>query len=69
MTRSSLSFVAKVILFSGVLGAAIKYGLPALLAGSEIAANAPTLGVVITLLLAPSALMGGLLWLQRSSNP
>ena len=69
MTRSNLSFIAKVILVSGVLGAAIKYWLPALLAGSEMAPNDPTLGVVIALLLAPSALMSGLFWLRRSPNP
>lgn len=68
MNRSDVSFVAKVIVLSGALSALIKYGLPMVLTGSQTAQNTPTLSVVVTLLLAPSALMGGLFWLRRSSN-
>ncbi|HZG37566.1 MAG TPA: hypothetical protein VEZ50_02695 [Nodosilinea sp.] len=69
MNSSDLGFVAKVILLSGSLGAAVKYALPALLVGSQAAQNNPALGVVVALLLAPSALMGGLFWLRRRSTP
>ncbi|MFQ4135412.1 hypothetical protein PGN35_003760 [Nodosilinea sp. PGN35] len=68
MNRSDVGFVAKVIGLSAVLSALIKYGVPVALAGSQAAQNNPTLGLVITLLLAPSALMGSLFWLRRSSN-
>jgi hypothetical protein len=68
MNPSDLGFVAKVIVFSGVLSAAIKYGLPALLTSSQIAQNNPTLGTVVALLLTPSALMGSLFWLRRNSK-
>lgn len=68
MNGSDLSFVAKVIVLSAALSALIKYGLPVVLADSQIAQNNPTLGLVVALLLAPSALMGGLFWLRRSSN-
>lgn len=67
MDRSDVSFVAKVIVLSGVLSALIKYGLPMALAGQG-SFDHPTLGVVVALLLAPSALMGGLFWLRRSSH-
>lgn len=68
MNRSDLSFIAKVIVLSGILSALIKYGLPVALAGSQVTQNNPTLGLLVTLLLAPSALMGSLFWLRRSSN-
>ncbi|MBD1876894.1 hypothetical protein H6F75_25740 [Nodosilinea sp. FACHB-131] len=67
MNRSDFSFVAKVIGLSAALSALIKYGLPMTLAGSQVVQE-PTLGLVIALLLAPSALMGSLFWLRRSSN-
>lgn len=67
MNRSDFGFVAKVIGLSAALSALIKYGLPMMLAGSQVAQE-PTLGLVVALLLAPSALMGGLFWLRRSSN-
>ncbi|MBD2231083.1 hypothetical protein [Phormidium tenue] len=67
MNRSNFSFVAKVIGLSAALSALIKYGLPMMLAGSQVVQE-PTLGLVVALLLAPSALMGGLFWLRRSSN-
>lgn len=66
MHRSDVSFIAKVIVLSGALSALIKYGLPLALVGSQVAQNTPTLGLVVALLLAPSALMGGLFWLRRS---
>ena len=69
MTLSNLSFVTKVLVFSGALGAAIKYALPTLLGSSPAAQNDPALGLVVALLVAPSALMGGLFWLRRSSTP
>ncbi|MBE9160165.1 hypothetical protein IQ265_25560 [Nodosilinea sp. LEGE 06152] len=68
MNSSDISFVAKVVALSGVLSAAVKYGVPVLLANSQAGQNSPTLGLVIALLLAPSALMGSLFWLRRSSN-
>ncbi|HSM83488.1 MAG TPA: hypothetical protein VLS96_17505 [Nodosilinea sp.] len=68
MTLSDISFVAKVVVASAALGAAIKYALPAWLGGSA-ALNDPALGVVVALLVAPSLLMGGLLWLRRRSTP
>jgi hypothetical protein len=68
MNLSDLSFIAKVVVVSGGLSAAIKYGLPLLLAGSQVVQSDPSLGTVVTLLLAPSVLMGGLFWLRRSSN-
>ncbi|MBW4461576.1 MAG: hypothetical protein KME47_15255 [Nodosilinea sp. WJT8-NPBG4] len=68
MDRSDFGFVAKVIGLSAALSALIKYGLPMMLAGSQVAQNEPTLGLVVALLLAPSALMGSLFWLRRSSN-
>ncbi|PZV07984.1 MAG: hypothetical protein DCF32_05855 [Leptolyngbya sp.] len=68
MDRSDFSFVAKVIVLSGILSALIKYGLPMALTGSQGSFNTPALGIVIALLVAPSALMGGLFWLRRSSN-
>lgn len=67
MNRSDFGFVAKVIGLSAALSALIKYGLPMMLAGSQVVQE-PTLGLVVALLLAPSALMGGLFWLRRSSN-
>ncbi len=67
MTFSDLGFVAKVIVLSGALSGAIKYGLPMLLADAPVGQNSPTLGLVVVLLLAPSALMGGIFWLRRSS--
>jgi hypothetical protein len=67
MTFSNLGFVAKVIVLSGALSGAIKYGLPMLLADAPVGQNSPTLGLVLVLLLAPSALLGGIFWLRRSS--
>lgn len=68
MNRSDVSFVAKVIVLSAALSALIKHGLPVALAGSQAAQNNPTLGLVVALLLAPSALMGSLFWLRRSPH-
>ncbi|MBD1914461.1 MULTISPECIES: hypothetical protein [Cyanophyceae] len=68
MNRSDVSFVAKVVVLSAALSALIKYGLPMALTGSQVAQNEPTLGLVIALLLTPSALMGGLFWLRRSPH-
>lgn len=68
MNSSDLSFVAKVVALSGALSAAIKYGVPMLLAGSQAGQNSPALALIVGLLLAPSALMGSLFWLRRSSN-
>lgn len=68
MTRSDVNFVAKVVALSGALSVAVKYGVPLLLAGSQAGQNSPTLVLVVGLLLAPSALMGSLFWLRRSSN-
>lgn len=68
MNRSDVSFVAKVIGLSAALSALIKYGLPMMLTGSQVAQNNPTLGLVVALLLAPSVLMGGLFWLRRSPH-
>jgi hypothetical protein len=68
MTFSNLSFVAKVVALSGAIGAAIKYGLPGLLADTQAGQNHPTLGLVVALLLFPSVLMGGLFWLRRPSS-
>lgn len=68
MTPSDFSFVAKVVVLSGALSAAIKYGVPVVLAGSQAGQNNPALSLVVGLLVAPSALMGGLFWLRRSSN-
>ncbi|MGB3138250.1 MAG: hypothetical protein WBG38_07085 [Nodosilinea sp.] len=65
MTISDLSFAAKLIVLSGALSAAVKYVLPTLLAGS-LAGQNPSLAAVAALLLAPSALMGGLFWLRRN---
>ncbi len=67
MTFSDLGFVAKVAVLSGALSGAIKYGLPMLLADAPAGQNSSTLGLVVALLLAPSALMGGIFWLRRSS--
>ncbi|MBE9138292.1 hypothetical protein IQ254_14035 [Nodosilinea sp. LEGE 07088] len=68
MTRSNLSFVVKVVALSGAIGVAIKYGLPRLLAESQVGQNNPPLGLVVALLLFPSVLMGGLFWLRRHSS-
>lgn len=68
MNASSLSFVAKVLLVSGAIGAGIKYLLPGLLGDLPAAQNAPALATVVALLVAPSALMGGLLWLWRGAD-
>jgi hypothetical protein len=68
MTLSDISFVAKVVALSGALSAAIKYGVPMLLAGSQAGQNSPALALVVGLLVTPSALMGSLFWLRRSSN-
>jgi hypothetical protein len=68
MNRSDFSFIAKVIVLSAALSALIKYGLPVALAGSQVTQNEPALSLIVTLLLAPSALMGSLFWLRRSSN-
>lgn len=68
MNRSDVIFVTKVIGLSAALSALIKYGLPVVLAGSQVAQNDPTLSLVVALLLAPSALMGSLFWLRHSSN-
>lgn len=68
MNASNLGFAAKVLLFSGAIGAVIKYALPALLADSAAGQNNPTLAVVVGLLVAPSVLMGGLFWLRRGGN-
>jgi hypothetical protein len=46
----------------------MKYGLPMLLADAPVGQNSPPLGLVVALLLAPSALMGGIFWLRRSST-
>jgi hypothetical protein len=68
MTSSDLSFIGKVALLSAAIGAAIKYLLPVLLAGAPAAQNSPSLATVVALLLAPSGLMGGLLWLGRQQG-
>ncbi|WP_035987188.1 hypothetical protein [Leptolyngbya sp. KIOST-1] len=68
MNSSNLSFAAKVIVFSAGIGAGIKYALPLLLVDVPAGQNNPALGVVVALLLAPSAIMGSLFWLRRSSN-
>jgi hypothetical protein len=68
MTSSDISFVAKVILLSGAIGAGVKYLLPIVLVDSPAAQNSPALVTVVALLLAPSALMGGLLWLRRGAD-
>ncbi|WP_017299270.1 hypothetical protein [Nodosilinea nodulosa] len=69
MTRSDISFIAKVVVLSGGLSAAIKYGVPVLLVGTQAGQHHPALGLVLGLLLAPSALMGSLFWLRRRSYP
>ncbi|WOD37744.1 hypothetical protein [Nodosilinea sp. E11] len=68
MTLSNFNFVLKVVAVSGVLSAAIKYGVPALLADSQAGQNQPALSLVLLLLIAPSVLMGGLFWLRRRST-
>ncbi|PSR19631.1 hypothetical protein C8255_01205 [filamentous cyanobacterium CCP3] len=68
MNSSNVSFVAKVIALSGGIAAFIKYALPLLLVYFPPGQNGSALAVVIALLLAPSALMGSLFWLRRSSN-
>lgn len=68
MNSSDLSFVAKVIVLSGGIAAFIKYALPLLLAMFPPEQNSSALAVVVALLLAPSALMGSLFWLRRSSH-
>lgn len=67
MNSSNLSFVAKVIVLSGGIAAFIKYALPPL-ANLPPGQSSSALAVVIALLLAPSALMGSLFWLQRRTN-
>ncbi|MGF1566630.1 MAG: hypothetical protein ACFCVD_00905 [Nodosilinea sp.] len=57
MTRSDFGFMAKVLLLSGAVGIVIKSAAPQL-------AIAPSLGVILIMLGAPSILMAGLLWLQ-----
>jgi hypothetical protein len=57
MPSSNVNFLLKVLGLSGAIGAVIKYLLPNL-------ALPPSLGLAAFLLLAPSALMAGLFWLQ-----
>lgn len=68
MNASSLSFIAKVLIVSGAIGVGIKYLLPGLLVDFSAGQNAPALATVVALLVAPSALMGGLLWLRRGAD-
>ncbi|MGB3201832.1 MAG: hypothetical protein WBA99_13085 [Nodosilinea sp.] len=69
MNSSNLSFVTKVIALSGGIAAFIKYALPLLLVNKLLPEqDGSALLVVIALLLTPSALMGTLFWLRRSSN-
>jgi hypothetical protein len=59
MNRSTLSFIAKVFALSTLIGIAIKYGTP-------LINLAPSLGLSLLLLLAPSALMA-VIFLRQAS--
>jgi hypothetical protein len=57
MQLSEATFVLKVLVFSGIIAAGVKYLAPYLVVG-------PSLSLVVVLLVAPSILMAVLLWLQ-----
>lgn len=64
MQSSSVSFLIKVIVASGLLSAVVKYALPALGVSAD-----PALPLALLLLLGPAALMAALLGIASTQLP